>query len=215
MNKEVKHCANDALLMGYAAGVLPEAFDLVIASHLALSDESRARLESFEAVGGTVMDEVAPVEMGAGALDAVFNMIEAGPKTLDPEPRLEGVFPTPLQEYIGGDVDAVKWKSIGMGVKQFIIPTSEDATVRLLYIPAGSAVPDHGHQGTELTLVLQGAFSDHVDRFARGDLEIATEDLEHTPVAEEGEACICLAATDAPLKFKSLIPRIAQPFLKI
>ncbi|MEL7176849.1 MAG: transcriptional regulator, partial [Pseudomonadota bacterium] len=26
---------------------------------------------------------------------------------------------------------------------------------------------------------------------------------------------ICLTATDAPLKFNSLIPRIAQPFLRI
>jgi len=142
-------------------------------------------------------------------------MIDETPIDLAPEPQSKGIFPKPLQDYIGGDVDAVKWKSIGMGVKQCMIPTSNDATARLLYIPAGAAVPDHGHRGTELTLVLQGAFSDHVDRFARGDLEIATEDLEHTPVAEEGEACICLAATDAPLKFKSLIPRIAQPFLKI
>ena len=76
-------------------------------------------------------------------------------------------------------------------------------------------MPDHGHQGMELTLVLQGAFRDEVDRFARGDLEIATEDLEHTPVADIGEDCICLAATDAPLKFKSIIPRVMQPFLKI
>ena len=51
MNKEVKHCANDALLMGYAAGVLPEAFDLVIASHLALSDQRRARSRPWTHTG--------------------------------------------------------------------------------------------------------------------------------------------------------------------
>jgi putative transcriptional regulator len=84
-----------------------------------------------------------------------------------------------------------------------------------LHIPAGSAVPDHGHRGTELTLVLQGAFSDEFDRFGVGDLEIATEEDEHTPVAEAGLDCICLAATDAPLKFNGLIQRLAQPFLRI
>ncbi len=67
----------------------------------------------------------------------------------------------------------------------------------------------------ELTLVLQGAFRDSEDRFGRGDLEIATEDLEHTPVAEPGADCICLAATDAPLRFNKLIPRIAQSFFRI
>ena len=102
-----------------------------------------------------------------------------------------------------------------MGVRQAILPTSRDATARLLYIPAGQAVPDHGHRGTELTLVLQGAFADSTDRFGRGDLEIADEDLEHTPIAEAGEDCICLAATDAPLRFNALIPRLLQPVFRI
>jgi putative transcriptional regulator len=100
-------------------------------------------------------------------------------------------------------------------VKQAILPTSRDATARLLYIPAGAAVPDHGHRGTELTLVLQGAFVDETARFGRGDIEIANEDMHHMPVADIGEDCICLAATDAPLRFRGLIPRIAQPFLRI
>ncbi|MEM7242836.1 MAG: ChrR family anti-sigma-E factor [Pseudomonadota bacterium] len=216
MNVEVTHNANDQLLMGYAAGILPEAFDLVMASHIAISDEARARFQSFEAVGGAVLDKAPVAEMAPSALDAVLARLDAPTeKPVDPAPRLEGVFPKALQDYVGGDADAVKWRPIGMGVKQCVLPTQGDATARLLYIPAGAAVPDHGHQGTELTLVLQGAFSDEVDRFARGDLEIATEDLEHTPVADMGEDCICLAATDAPLKFKSLLPRIMQPFLKI
>jgi putative transcriptional regulator len=67
----------------------------------------------------------------------------------------------------------------------------------------------------ELTLVLQGAFRDSSDRFGPGDVEIADEAMQHTPVAEEGEVCICLAVTDAPLRFNALIPRLAQPFLRI
>jgi putative transcriptional regulator len=76
-------------------------------------------------------------------------------------------------------------------------------------------VPNHGHRGIELTLVLQGAFVDDGGRFARGDIEIADEELDHTPVADDAEDCICLAATDAPLRFSSWVPRLAQPFLRI
>ena len=72
---------------------------------------------------------------------------------------------------------------------------------------------DHGHRGTELTLVLKGVFADEEDRFAAGDVEVANEDLTHTPIAEPGEDCICPAATDAPLEFKGIIPRIAQKFI--
>jgi putative transcriptional regulator len=34
-------------------------------------------------------------------------------------------------------------------------------------------------------------------------------------VAEEWGDCICIAATDAKLRFKSLLPRLAQPFFRI
>ena len=54
-----------------------------------------------------------------------------------------------------------------------------------------------------------------VVRNGAGDIEICDPNVEHTPVAEPGEDCICLAATDAPLKFSGLLPKIAQPFLRI
>jgi putative transcriptional regulator len=120
-----------------------------------------------------------------------------------------------VRAYVGGDLDQVKWQRLGMGVRQAILPTSRGATARLLHIPAGRAVPDHGHRGMELTLVLQGAFHDEVEHFGPGDIEIATEDLQHTPTAEPGEDCICLAVTDAPLRFSSLLPRVLQPIFRI
>ena len=109
----------------------------------------------------------------------------------------------------------MKWRTLGMGVRQAILPTSRAASARLLYIPAGQAVPDHGHRGMELTLVLQGAFRDATDRFGVGDLEIAGQELEHIPTAEPGADCICLAATDAPLRFKEWLPRMLQPVFRI
>jgi putative transcriptional regulator len=100
-------------------------------------------------------------------------------------------------------------------VRQSIIEAGPEGSLRLLYIPPGRAVPDHGHNGLEMTLVLQGSFSDETGAFGVGDLEIADEELEHTPVAGEGAPCICLAATDAPLKFQTLVPRLLQPLFRI
>jgi putative transcriptional regulator len=84
-----------------------------------------------------------------------------------------------------------------------------------LFIPAGVAMPDHGHHGMEMTMVLQGAFQDEGDHFGRGDVEIADSEIEHTPMADLDEDCICLAVTDAPLRFKGLLPRIMQKFIGI
>ncbi|AWD21777.1 ChrR family anti-sigma-E factor [Pseudogemmobacter blasticus] len=213
----IRHHLSEPLLMAYAAGELPEAFALVVATHVSLCDDCRARSEAWEAVGGAVVEDgFAP--MGDDALEACLarlDGLEQEPRPVpQPAPR-RSVFPAPLAAYVGGDVSAVKWRSLGKGVRQAILPTDRQAAARLLYIPAGVAVPDHGHRGLEMTLVLQGAFSDATGRFARGDVEIADGDLEHVPVAEPGEDCICLAATDAPLRFKAMIPRLAQPFMRI
>ena len=52
----IRHHLSDQLLMAYAAAGLPEAFSLVIATHVSLCDDCRARLESFDAVGGALVD---------------------------------------------------------------------------------------------------------------------------------------------------------------
>jgi len=216
---QINHHLTDALLMAYAAGTLPEAFSLVVATHISMCDDCRARMFEFDTIGGAVLNNEAPANVSDESFSATLELI-ASDQTAPHEmvakrPARTGLFPSPLQDYVGGDLDAVKWRKVGGGVRQALLKTDRSATVRLLHIPAGTAVPDHGHHGTELTLVLQGAFKDGAERFAAGDIEVAAEELDHQPVAELGQDCICLAATDAPLRFNSLIPRIAQPFLRI
>lgn len=218
---KITHHLSDAHLMAHAAGILPEAFGLVVATHISLCDECRARLGAYEALGGAVLDDLGEVTMEDDALEATLRRIDAdpgmrsAPKAPEPGPRAAGILPRPLRDYIGGDLEDVQWRPVGMGVRQSILSTQGGASVRLLHIPAGQAVPDHGHNGLEMTLVLRGAFRDQTDRFGPGDVEVATAGFEHTPVAEDGEDCICLAATDAPLRFNALLPRLAQPFLRI
>lgn len=210
----IKHHISGALLMGYAAGTLPEAFSLVVATHVSLCDACRAELAAYEAVGGAVIeDQAAP--MSAGALEAVLGRLDAPAPPAPAAPARRGILPGPLAAYVGGDISAVKWKTLGGGVRQAILPTSRAASARLLYIPAGRAVPDHGHRGLELTLVLQGAFRDEDDRFGPGDVETASAAVNHTPIAEAGADCICLAATDAPLRFRAVVPRLLQPIFRI
>jgi putative transcriptional regulator len=213
----IRHHLSDAVLTAYATGSLPEAFALVAASHVSMCDDCRARLLALEAVGGALIETTVEA-MSDAAVEAALDRIFAAPPQR-PAPRARPVhrpvFPAPLRDYVGGDLDAVNWRPVGGGARQAILSTSPDATVRLLFIPAGKAMPDHGHGGMEMTMVLKGAFLDGGMRFGPGDLQTADAAMEHTPVAEEWGDCICLAATDAKLRFKTLIPRLAQPFFRI
>jgi putative transcriptional regulator len=209
----IRHHLTDDILMGYATGSLPEAFNLVVATHVSLCDDCRAALAGFEALGGAVLEDM--TADAEASLAATLDRIATTPKTTPARARAPGIFPAPLQDYVGGDLAAVRWKGLGGGVAQAILPTARDASVRLLRIPGGAVMPDHGHRGMEMTLVLQGAFRDETDRFGVGDVEVADAAMTHQPVAEAGPDCICLAATDAPLRFRAFIPRMVQGFLRI
>lgn len=221
MTTKIRHHLTDALLMGYSAGTLPEGFSLLVASHISMCDECRARMHAFDAVGGAMLDDAAGETdaLDEDSFAATLRLIEMSdseaPTPRAPAPGQGSVLPAPLRDYVGGDVDAIRWRRVGGGIKDCVLVDHGAAVARLLYIPGGQAVPDHGHSGTELTLVLSGAFHDEVDHFGAGDVEVADEELDHTPVAVEGAPCICLAATDAPLRFRGLLPRLAQKFMRI
>ena len=197
MTGTIKHHLDDALLMAYSTGNLPEALSLTVAAHISMCDECRARLGAVDTVGGALIDEGDVASLSLDSFAATMARIEGLEGLVEakaPAAETDSLLPAPLQDYVSGDADSVEWRSVGMGVKQAVLKTSKEASVRLLYIPAGVAMPDHSHKGKEMTLVLQGAFSDEDGRFARGDIEIADQELHHHPVAEEGEDCICLTA---------------------
>ncbi len=207
---DIRHHLSDALLLGHAAGALSEAFDLVVATHVSVCDDCRAKLGAYDALGGALLEDMPETAPASGSLAATLDRLPAEPPAA-PAADADATFPEPLRRAVGGDLSSVRWRRIGGGVAQAVLTRDKDgASARLLRIPAGVAVPDHGHNGAELTLVLRGAFHDEVDSFGRGDVEIADPALSHQPVAARGEDCICLAATDAPLRFNAFLPRLAQ-----
>jgi putative transcriptional regulator len=212
------HHVSDELLLSYEAGSLAEGWSLAVATHLASCPQCRARARAAEAVGGAMLDSIDMAPLRADALEETFRRIDA-PVLERPAPRpayAAGNVPSPLQPYIGSDLDALPWKKLGTKAHQVMIPTGDNMTsVRLLRIAAGSPVPEHGHRGLELTVVLRGTLVDEDERFEVGDIEEAYAGIEHQPRAGIQDECICLAVTDAPLRFKSLMLRMAQPFLKI
>ena len=208
----IQHHVSDELLAAYAAGNLSHAFSLVVASHVSLCEQCRAGLEAHNVMGGVCLDETKSVTVSSGLKTDLLSRLD-DPMDLPKTFARKGALPGPIVAALKGKDPT--WKKVGQGVRQDILSEGDGGTARLLYIPAGQAVPDHSHNGLEMTLVLQGSFSDETGRYGVGDVEIADESLEHTPVADPGEPCICLAATDAPLRFRAFIPRLMQPIFRI
>ncbi len=215
MIDSIKHHVSDDLLMAYSTGNLPEAFSIAVAAHVSMCDSCRSTLESFNAVGGALLENNSMVAMSDNAFARTLDKIKSMPVAQEKPTKSQSDFPAPLTDYIGRSIAQINWQPIGMGVKQSILKTSTEATARLLYIPPGTEVPDHSHDGIEMTLVLDGAFADENEYFAKGDIEIADGSTNHTPVATDGRPCICLAVTEAPLKFRKVFHRLIQPLMRI
>lgn len=208
---DIQHHISDDILDDYRRGTLPHAFSVVVAAHLSLCDDCRARHEACDMIGGALLVGAEAAALSTGARARMMAALDTPAPA--PAPRGSGVFPAPVMAELRGRPP--RWRMLGGGIRQQILSADRSGSLRLLYIPPGRAVPEHGHRGLELTLVLQGSFADSEGAFHRGDVETAHDDIDHQPVAGPGAPCICLAATDAPLRFHALLPSLLQPIFRI
>ena len=109
----IKHHPSEDFLLAYAAGDLSEAWSLVIATHLALCPVCRRAVRDAEAIGGALIDDLAPEVLAGDALEktlaraAVADAAPAAPVSTGdgaPAPKL----PQPLRDYAGGDVNHLR-----------------------------------------------------------------------------------------------------------
>ncbi|HBK92772.1 MAG TPA: transcriptional regulator [Parvularcula sp.] len=217
---DIRHHPKDLTLAAYAAGQLDEARSVVIAAHLRLCAKCRLAVADFEAVGGACLETVEPAAMSDSALDSFW--LRAGKQEAAPAPAsilaandfaLDAAHP--LARYLKEGVDAIAWKNVAPGLAQHVIPADgyRPGVLRLLKISPGVRIPKHTHGDEELTLILRGSYTDEVGEFRHGDLADLDEDVLHAPLATGDQPCICLIATSAPLRFRSIVGRIVQPFI--
>ncbi len=64
------HHPGEELILAYAGGTCGEGVALVIATHLAFCGRCRRAVSRAERLGGVLMEELAPVSLGEGALAA-------------------------------------------------------------------------------------------------------------------------------------------------
>lgn len=224
----VCHHINDATLMRFAAGDLDEAFAVVIASHIAMCGHCRENLTAAEEIGGEVLDGAEQIEMSANAFGQLMaNIYSPGNKIVathpdHASPRMsdtvgESPTPAPLMRVLGRPIKDVPWKFVAPGVRKHDLPLTTDtqSSLYMLNISPGKTVPEHGHGGAEVTLILSGAYQDNLGRFAAGDIADLDEHLEHQPRVEDDAPCICLVATEAPTKFKGFFSQLFQPMTGI
>lgn len=79
----------------------------------------------------------------------------------------------------------------------------------LLHIQADGGVPEHTHKGYELTLLLDGEFSDEHGHYVPGDFMLLDGKNTHKPYSENG--CLCFTVVSDALHFTQGVNRLLNP----
>lgn len=207
------HPASDRLVE-FAAGGLNAHRALVVGAHVTACPACAAETAVAEAVGGALLRELPPAAMQDDALAQALARIERPvPPRRAPAPAMPDwcVAPSPA-------VDAARRRRRWAAPGVWVAPVSGGPHGRrsyLLGMAPGVGVPRHTHRGSEMVMVLKGAFHDGEVVYRPGDFCESDESIEHQPrVTDEGE-CVCFVAVDASLVALDWVGRLFQPLVRI
>lgn len=214
----IEHHPDDTMLAAFAAGTLDHGQHIAIATHLVACSQCRAFMRSMEYVGGTILTNLPPATMSNHALaevearltepvrpvaaDTVLNVLET---------EVPGL-PKFVRRYRFGNW---KWIAPSVHLRPIILPHASDTRVFLLKSGPGTKMLQHTHTGIEMTCVLSGAFREDGSHYGPGDFDLGDETIDHQPIVETGQDCLCLVAMQGELRLNGLIGRIMQPFIRL
>jgi putative transcriptional regulator len=209
------------LLLRHASGELDAGFSLLVETHLSMSVASRRLHAQFEALGGLLLDDIAPADVDPAALNRALTAIDDGTRETEivrkrtpHHPKMPEGFslPAPLAAM---NINAWRWIAPGFRSANVALPEGSVSRAFLLEIAPGVTVPRHGHEGDEATCVLRGGFCDGAVHFGPGDVARVDEEIEHYIVIDADMPCLCLIAMEGRTRPSSWFGRLYQKFRDI
>jgi putative transcriptional regulator len=184
----------------YAAGTLDEGLALVVASYLCYCPEARAHVGNCAKMAGAMLESLTdPVGMKDNSLQNVLLRLDEEEKCAAAADiaLADGVMlPKPLCALLCAHGRGLKWRRMGRRSRYAHLPRTNGGTrITVFDIAPGRRLPGHRHRGTELTLILRGAYSDERGHYTEGTLAVTGADAQHSPVADAQRGCLCITAT--------------------
>ncbi|PKG72656.1 hypothetical protein CXF86_22255 [Shewanella sp. GutCb] len=214
----INYHPNDDMLLEHAKGCLNLAMTTALSAHCELCSICQEKLTTMtqqHAHIALIEEDAAADELETSIdLDDMLNSIMLlTPSSASKRQSKSAIvtvkgheyqLPNALRQQISGT-----WNGLGKISRMRLETDSGEARASLLHIDAGGEIPEHTHQGTELTLLLAGHFEDEFNRYSPGDFILLDSDHQHTPKTEDG--CLCYTVVDAPLRFTKGISKLLNP----
>lgn len=198
-----------AWILDAAAGTAPAAVRLLVSCQAELSRAGGAAYASAEAAFGALFEDQAPAVLRPDSFERLSARLDhenaddigASAASLPEGARNWPRALTTALTRTGG----AHWRRRIGGLHEAPLPAFSEVGIeaRLIRLSPGRAVAEHGHEGAELTLVLEGGFNDGRADYVRGDVCEADGSLKHIPRAHTGGPCTCLVVEMGALRFSN------------
>ena len=206
---------SEATLLAYATGTLAPGASLVLAAHLSLCKDCHHPLATWETAAGALLDSMPESEIASDAFERTMALARAVPSG-DAQPKhvarsgLPGVeLPSAI---LAAGIAKRRW--LAPGIWSAAIPSVSRAQAKtyILRLGPNRKVPLHGHSAAETICILKGSFLDAGGRYQAGDFIETDEAIDHQPVAGGDGDCICIIATEGPLRIRGFLGWLLSPF---
>ena len=200
----------------FSAGNCESATALMISAHIDMCGVCRSRsqqyLECFKIEA--MSDEIPLGSEFKDMLDKITLLPVAEQKIIYTKPTLEldgrhFALPRALQRFTS---KTGNWSRLVDKLWQAPVELGDMGKGTFIYMEKGGRVPEHTHRGSELTLVIDGQYSDGLADYDCGDFTLMDGTNKHQPHSEADEGCLVFTIVDKPLHFTSGLARLLNPF---
>lgn len=211
----VNHHPDPELLAAFSSGTLPLSQALSVSVHLERCSECRANLFRLNTLGAELMADLPPQAGSEQLKSEVLAKLDETPAAIPPKALRQSSIPAALRQFVPNSYDDLPWEYHGPSIRSVTLCVDTNgARVEMIRIKPGGRVASHTHTGDEITVVLEGSFSDETGVYREGDFVLCDARHVHRPVATKDRECICLAVTNAPLRFTGMLGRLINPFMR-
>ena len=215
----IKHHPQLSLLKTYCAGELPASISVIIAAHIEQCPHCQQQVEALtkQAASSTFGNDSI---LDSNVEDFDFdNMIDA---ITSDDTVAEIKQPQPLELSLNQkdyflpqvlrNLELGSWTKLGKLSRSRITLDDANLHTSLLQIEPQGSVPNHTHNGFEITLLLEGSFKDEMGEYHKGDFIWLDGNHTHNPVTEDG--CLCLTVSSDSLHFTEGLSKLLNPIGK-
>lgn len=203
-------------LVEFAAGSCHTGVSIAVSVHLHYCAHCRRALSELESASSVLFEAQAPAEVSSQLFDTLMQRIQN-----EPEPKPKPIsdshtrFPRALMSLVPDSLDSLTWSHPIKNLRVSRLMTDESGLiVGLHHMKAGGRVPNHRHRGEEISVVLEGGYSDRMGSYGKGDFVCLHEDDTHAPQADADQDCLMLSVVTAPVKLTGPLGWLVNPFLK-